>query len=136
MIHGYFRMAGYLLPVFIVCTSAALLGARARPSGTDPFTPTKAEWLCVRHNMTQMRKWNRDIPYDHYARITDEPNVIEIVLLFLPPKGIDPIPYREMANKEMATARLNIAGLARIFGFDEWLEIRESFQEPEPGEAK
>jgi hypothetical protein len=136
MIHRYFRFAGFVLPVVIACTSVALIGARAKPSGTDPFMPTKAEWLCVRYNMSQLRRWSRDFPYDHFARITGEPNVVEIVLLFTPLEGLDPLHFRELANREMAHARRSIKAQAEIYGFDEWLEIRENFQEVKPGDAK
>lgn len=118
MIQRYYRLAGYLLPVFIVCTSAALLGARAKPSGADPYTPTKREWLCMEFNAR-----HRYSMMDHNFGISairgDGPDE---VLLHC---GATPKTDRASFNKAVQDSRENLQSIAEKYGFDDWLTIKE-----------
>lgn len=125
MINRYFRFAGYLLPVFIVCTSVALLGARAKPSGADPYTPTKREWLTVAFNALR-------IEGPPQAGITCEalpdrqdPDALILFVAIVPRPDADELEQRKFASKVLAANRETLELLAKRLGFSDWLVIRE-----------
>jgi hypothetical protein len=118
MIHRYFRLAGYLLPVFIVCTSVALLGAHAKPSGADPYIPTKQEWLCLQFNASyRISIMTHD--YSISAVVAADPNK---VLLYC---RTTPRTDRASFNASVQQSREFIEGMAKTYGFGDRLTVQE-----------
>ena len=117
MMNRYFRSAGYLLPVFIVFTSVALLGARAKPSGDDRYTPTKRNWLCLAFNA------GRGVNFKtHGYAIHAVGTGRDEVTLFC---STNPTTDRAEFNAGVQHARAVLQVIAEKYGFDDWLTIKE-----------
>jgi len=120
MIRRYFQFAGYLLPALAVCTSFALLGAQAKPSGADPYVPTKQQWLCVSFNALYRERLDRDgAEMTIKACLSDEPNHIHLVGVIR--KKTD----RAFFNQLFQQSKKILEEDARSLGFDNWLVIKE-----------
>lgn len=124
MIQRYYRLAGCLLPVFIICTGVALLGARAKPSGDDPFTPTKREWLCLVFNAEESVQFFDRKNYAVVAR--PSPRDANTVLLKF---GAKPDLPRETRNELLSLYKDNLQGYAKFYGFEDWLVIEEHIRD-------
>ena len=120
MMNRYFRSAGYLLPVFFVFTSVALLGARAKPSGDDPFTPTKRSWLCLAFNAVHAVHFKTH-GYAIYAFAANGTGGDEVTLFCSTNLTTD----RAEFNAGVQHARTVLQLLAEKYGFDDWLTIKE-----------
>lgn len=123
MIHRYFKFAGYLLPVFVVCTTMPLLGAKAKPSGTDLFVPTKKQWLCVEFNAQYA--WKTTESGFHISAIDAAGGGKNEVMLYC---RMRPETDRVVFNESIQTCRELLQSTAQKYGFDEWLTIKENVQ--------
>jgi hypothetical protein len=118
----YRSIAPYLLPLVCVAT-VSCVAAQSKQSGSEPYTPTKVEWLALSFNV-EKHEWAslyRDIS------VAAEPDV----------KSANTVLLRVCA-KETASdvhigqvlrhARVAISTIALQKGFDEWLRIEEELQ--------
>ena len=133
MIRHYCRFAGYLLPFFIVYAGVVLLGAQAKPSGADPYTPTKQEWLINEFNqLWRGHDHGKDGDYvirSLYVMATKGANANEVVIKYHSPDK--PPGYRnERAREIEERENLDLAGkrlkeIAASYGWQDWLVVRE-----------
>jgi hypothetical protein len=126
------RFAWCLLSLSIVFTAGVLLGAKAKPSGADPYTPTKREWLAVEINSFLSREWSKDSPFMMFAAPGRDENEITAAVVFMPEdkEAIDV--HRKSAESALRNFRDHIEKAGEARGWDDWLVVRERFKESIP----
>jgi hypothetical protein len=122
------RMFAFCPPsVFAACAVAFLLGAKAKPSGADPFVPTKRDWLVVSFNAAFSVPMTNSAGFVIYAEGTDDPNEIQlcahVIDSNMPAEGA--AERRRRFTNSLTHLRTILEAEAEILGFDDWLKIRE-----------
>jgi hypothetical protein len=113
----YRTIAPYLLP--LVCVAALLcVAAQKKESGDEPYAPTKLEWLAMRINAL-FRQAFQDA--DSYALDAREvhPNTLLLTAY------VGPTCERTTVNKPLEKLREVTEAIAKSYGWDDWLIIRE-----------
>jgi hypothetical protein len=117
----YRTIAPYLLP--LVCVAALLcIAAQKKESGSDPYTPTKLEWLTMEANIR-----SDDDPlgkgYSIYA-VPQSPDTILFV--------VNVAPWFNGANGQQELMKFDVSGramaareFARIRGWHNWLKVEQ-----------
>jgi hypothetical protein len=111
----YRTFAPYLLP--LVCGAALLsIAAQKKESGSDPYIPTKLEWLTVEVNAAA-RQEEEGL---RIFMIASPPNTIRILSQLLPESR-----DRHSMNLMVQFVRAIVKEHAEEKGWDDWLVIRE-----------
>lgn len=112
----------YLLAGLVVCSIAVAVWAQSAPKmeGSEPYTPTKLEWLALRLNA------------NHRTNLLDTDD--EFMLIFVPIHKTDTIRIlvyydpeadRKVMNMTVDAARKAIDIIAEGKGWDGWVQIKE-----------
>lgn len=114
----YRTFAPYLLP--LVCVAALLsIAAQKKESGSDPYIPTKLEWLTAEMNARARQEFRNGFAVFF---IELPPNTIEIHAAMAPDAN------RQSANGIVQEGREMVQFIAEARGWDDWLVIREQFK--------
>lgn len=92
--------------------------SRTLMEGSQPYTPTRLEWLELQLNSVFRIPVTESLYGLDFAAIPSE-DVIEIHILF------DPSVDRRIINLEMEQAKRLVATLSRSRGWDSWLKVKE-----------
>jgi hypothetical protein len=89
--------------------------------GLKRYTPTQIEWLAliIRSGLRQ------DVSTDHPYSLDIIPVDHETLLIVV---RYQPTVNREMMNRTIDTAREAIRSMAKSYGWDNWVKIRESVE--------
>lgn len=118
----YRSLTPYVL--LLVCIAAMFcVAAQNKESGSDPYTPTKLEWLCTYMNATFRVDADRGYQLTtHYAK----PNTL--VFSFVIPPEAD----REFVHRSLQSVRQVVELEAKHRGWDQWLIMREEIHVIDP----
>ncbi len=108
--------------VFCAATGFAIAHARApRLQGSEPYTPTKLEWLAVELN----GNYRHENPLSSYHIFFDTfPNEDAIVIVAIHNPDVD----RRSMNSRIAQCRAAVTRMAKRYGWD-WVQIREDVRQ-------
>lgn len=92
----------------------------ARP-GLAPYTPTEGEWLALITRAALRREASPDLPYSLDIVLAD-PQTLQIIVRHA--STMD----REQVRKAVDAAKESIKNIARGYGWDKWVKIRETVE--------
>lgn len=117
----YRTIAPYLLP--LVCVAALLcVAAQKNESGSDPYTPTKLEWLAMEANV-QADESLRSEAY-HITAIPKPPNTI-LLQVSIAPTFEGARGGEELLKMAIGGRAEYVTGMARAKGWLNWLQIKQ-----------
>lgn len=86
--------------------------------GLTPYTPTKIEWLALKVNSVVQHEASIDYPYSLGVAQADHETLLILV-------RYDPTVNREIMKSSIQSARELIMIMAKSYGWDKWVKIRE-----------
>lgn len=120
------RMAVVISVVAAASAGAAIAAQIRQPEGSQRYTPTRVEWLCVEYNAMARQELEGDNRFWRHAtfRGTD-PNTVVISIGYLP--GTD----RDLLELAVKNAREEILALAQVRGW-QWVKVAEDIKRIDP----
>jgi hypothetical protein len=120
--HRYSRTVSPVLLAFAIFAAVGSIAAQRKESGSDPYTPTKREWLVLQFNAKSSTFTSPgNFSIKAYEQGKDENTVLLVASAF---KDTD----RQFVNEAMGFAREHMEGLSKRYCCNSWLIIREEIQ--------
>ena len=119
-----FVLLGSLLLLAVVFIAAG--AGTSRCEGDKPFTPTRMQWLAVELNAKFRYAGTLDghsFYVSYYAFPSDDTNCT-ILISLQHSRGAS----RQFINKYMADRRKDVENKVAIYGWSEWVKIREEIK--------
>ena len=96
---------------------------RAQTEGGKPYTPTRLEWLAVNleaENRVDLGSGSQDFGMNFLP--DEQNNAIVIFASYLPSAD------RVLVNKQISDAREIVLRQAKIYGWSQWIKVREHIE--------
>lgn len=120
----WFLSCGTMCLLITAVVAAAQRGGSS--GGAEPYSPTRGEWLCVLLNARQALSNSEQVPHAtlvHYFYDRSTPNVI--FLKVLADKSSD----KAVVRRILARAKEHAIATAKIYGWQDWLQVEQTDQE-------
>jgi len=122
MKNGHWIAASVLIVLIVAgcLVSVSVAEDQTNRPGLVSYTPTRIEWLALKVNSIANRRISTDFPYNLDIIETDHETLLIRVVYYPYPSA-----NRQVINLEIDSAREVITSMAKSYGWEKWIKVRE-----------